>query len=126
MASREIHEFKQREQKRIRDARQCPILVPLACTSRAEDIPRRTNQARTFEGYTLSYRRGCYRKKSPAEREVYRKAVERWKRALASGRLAPRPLRGEVDPKWHSRVEIEHQSYQRLRAYFREIAVRRP
>ena len=44
---------------------------------------------------------------------------------MAGGQVAPRPPRGDVDPKWHSRVEIENQSHQRLCAYFREIAVRR-
>ena len=124
MATKGLHEFKQREGKRIRDARECPILVPLVCTPRTAE-PRRKKQARTFEGYAVSYRRGGYRKKTPGEREAYRDAVEQWKRQTANGHKLPRPPRGEVDPKWHSRVEIESQSYQRCLAFFREIAVRR-
>jgi hypothetical protein len=114
MATQGFHEFKEREAKRIRDARKCPILVPLA-----------NSPAKVFEGYAVSFRRGGYVRKSADERLAYRAAVERWKEARQLGHDIARPERGERDAKWHSVVEIEGRTFHRLRTSFNEIAVHR-
>jgi hypothetical protein len=124
MATKGVHEFKVREEKRIRDARLCPILIPLSGAPRESLHRDAGRQSATFEGYAVSYRRGGYLKKSPAEKLDYRSTRDAWREATARGEEQPRPPRGQPDPKWHSRVEIERRSYQRLRAYFLEMAVR--
>jgi hypothetical protein len=126
MATKGVHEFKEREAKRIRDARQCPILIPRFPPVSVETSRKKTRkQAPAFDGYAVSYRRGGYLRKSPDEKVAYREAMEHWKRQTLLGKRLPRPPRGTPDPKWHSCVEIERQTQLRLRAYFLDIAKRR-
>ena len=128
MATKGLHEFKQREAKRIRDARQpsSPILIPRLVPIPS---PKPTNKKRKernfFDGYAVGYRRGGYLKKSPEERVAYKKAVEDWRKQTRLGKRLPRPPKGTPDPKWHSCVEIERNTLLRLRAYYLEIATRR-
>jgi len=117
---------KEREAKRIRDARVCPMLVPISFAPRAETRREHGNGRKEswFEGYAVSYRRGGYAKKSSEEKREYREQRDAWRESIAAGSDADRPAKGEKDHAWHSRVEIERRSYQRLRAYFLEIALR--
>ena len=121
LATRGLHEFKQREAKRIRDARKCPLLVPRVMASSDSRFPRAPDsgtgrQNRVFDGYAISYRRGGYLRKSPEEKAAYLDAVQHWREQTAIGRKLPKPPKGRPDPNWHSCVEIERQSYLRLRA----------
>ena len=126
MATKGHHEFKHREAKRIRDARTCPILIPQLFGERVErKTGNKRKSQRTFDGYAVSYRRGGYLKKTPQEKAAYRDAMANWERQRAVGKTLPRPLKGTPDARWHSCVEIESQSYRRLRAYFLEIATHR-
>ncbi|MEM7313568.1 MAG: hypothetical protein AAF497_10500 [Planctomycetota bacterium] len=125
MATKGLHEFKEREAKRIRDARQSssPILVPRFAS---EGIGKGERSRRLpFDGYAIGYRRGGYLKKSPEEKAAYKLAMEEWKRATRLGRRLPKPPKGTPDPKWHSCVEIERNTWKRLRSYYLEIATRR-
>ena len=126
LATKGFHEFKDREAKRIRDARHCPILIPrFAPTPIETPNKKRRPKSPTFDGYAVSYRRGGTLKKSPEEKVAYRKAVEQWKHQRLQGKRLPRPARGTPDPKWHSSVEIERNTRTRLQSYFLEIAKRR-
>lgn len=125
MATKGCHEFKRREADRIRDARRCPILIPRMIAPAEGTVAGKRESKCLFDGYAVSYRRGGYLRKTPQERAEYRQAVEEWKRQRALGKRQPRPPRGVRDPKWHSCVEIERQTYLRLRASFLEIATRR-
>jgi hypothetical protein len=126
MATKGWHEFKEREAKRIRDARKYPILIPRVSCGKSADNQRRAMKAnRVFDGYTVSFRRGGYLKKNADEKTAYRNAMEQWKRQARKGVRLPRPPKGTPDPKWHSCVEIESQTLQRLRAYFTDIATHR-
>jgi len=130
LATKGLHEFKTREAKRIRDARQCPILIPHSVPAPSE-LPIRKRrqkchrQAATFEGYAVSYRRGGYLKKTPDEKNAYRAAMEAWRKQALLGKRLPRPSKGTPDPKWHSCVEIERNTLLRLRSYFLDVATRR-
>jgi len=134
MATKGFHEFKDREAKRIRDARQCPILIPRFAPSPTETPSTKSKKSSnkkqrrkppTFDGYAVSYRRGGYLKKTPDEKFAYREAMEHWKQQTLRGKRLPKPPRGTLDPKWHSCVEIERNTRLRLHAYFMEIANRR-
>jgi hypothetical protein len=82
MASKGFHEFKDREAKRIRDARHCPILIPrFAPSSDVDRSKNRCGKSPSFDGYAVSYSRGGYLKKAPEERVAYRVAMEEWKRS---------------------------------------------
>lgn len=126
MATKGFHEFKDRESKRMRDARHCPILIPRFAPSLVKPSSKQhRRQAPTFDGYAVSYRRGGYLKKSPEEKVAYREALQHWKRQTLQGKRLPRPPKGTPDPKWHSCVELETNTHRRLRAYFLEIAKQR-
>ena len=128
MATKGLHEFKEREAKRIRDARQpsSPILIPrIFATPTAKKTGKKRKEQSVFDGYALSYRRGGYLKKSPEEKVAYQKAMEDWKRNTRLGKRLPKPPKGTPDPKWHSCVEIERSTYLRLRTFYLEIATRR-
>ena len=130
MATKGFHQFKDREAKRIRDARQCPILIPRFAPPPIETPSKKPNhkkrrKAPTFDGYAVSYRRGGYLKKTPEEKVAYRQAMEQWKQQTLQGKRLPKPSKGTPDPKWHSCVEIERNTRLRLHAYFMEIANRR-
>jgi hypothetical protein len=126
MASKGFHEFKDREAKRIRDARHCPILIPrLAPSSDVDRSSPRRGKSPSFDGYAVSYSRGGYLKKAPEERVAYRVAMEEWKEKTSRGKKLPKPAKGTPDPKWHSCVEIERNTRLRLRSYFTELATRR-
>lgn len=113
MCSDGLHPFRELERDVIRDARTTPILVPLEARPRSKKKAERG--PKVFEGYAVSYRRGHFAKKTEEEKLWYRAERER----------GERPRRGERDPAWHSRVEIEKRTYRRLRAYFLNIAVQR-
>jgi hypothetical protein len=130
MATKGFHEFKDREAKRIRDARQCPILIPRFAPSPIEtrnkpNHRKRGCKAPTFDGYAVSYSRGGYLKKTPEEKVAYRQAMEQWQQQTLQGKRLPKPPKGTPDPKWHSCVEIERNTRSRLQAYFMEISNRR-
>jgi len=128
MATKGLHEFKEREAKRIRDARQpaTPILIPrLAPMPVLKSKSKNRKERRVFDGYAVSYRRGGYLKKSPVEKAAYKKAMEDWKRQTRLGKRLPKPSKGTPDPKWHSCVEIERSTYLRLRAFYLDMATRR-
>ena len=134
MATKGFHEFKDREAKRIRDARQCPILIPRfapaptetsSTKSRKKGSNKKSRKPPTFDGYAVSYRRGGYLKKTPEEKVAYRQAMELWKQQTLQGKRLSKPSRGTPDLKWHSCVEIERNTRLRLHAYFMEIANRR-
>lgn len=140
MATKGFHEFKDREAKRIRDARQCPILIPRLAPNPIETPSKNTSheklnnkkpnqkkygrKAPTFDGYAVSYRRGGYLKKTPEEKVAYRQAMKQWQQQTLQGNRLPKPPKGTPDPKWHSCVEIERSTHLRLHAYFMEIAKR--
>lgn len=126
LATKGFHEFKEREAKRIRDARKCPILIPRFAPTIDDGISRKSRRkSQMFDGYAVSYRRGGFLKKTQEEKAEYRAAMEEWKRHTQAGKKLPRPAKGTPDPKWHSCVEIEQQTRLRLRAYFLDIATRR-
>ena len=76
MASKGFHEFKDREAKRIRDARHCPILIPrFAPSSDVDRSKNRCGKSPSFDSYAVSYSRGGYLKKAPEERFSYRVAM---------------------------------------------------
>jgi hypothetical protein len=126
IATNGFHEFKDRESKRIRDARNCSILIPrFAPSSSEEPSKKRRRKAPTFDGYAVSYSRGGYLKKTPEAKVAYREAMEEWKRQTLRGKRMPKPPKGTPDPKWHSCVEIERNTQSRLHAYFMDIAKRR-
>ncbi len=126
MATKGFHEFKEREAKRIRDARHFPILIPRFAPSPDERRSRkRHRKVPLFDGYVVSYRRGGYLKKTVEEKVAYRAAMEEWKQETSRGKKLPKPAKGTPDPKWHSCVEIERNTRLRLRSYFLELATRR-
>jgi hypothetical protein len=80
LATHGLHPFYEHEAKAIRDVRRVPI---------------------KFEGYSIAYKQGGYKRKAfPGER----------------------PMR---DDKWHARVQIGRGTYSELKAYFLEMASRR-
>lgn len=113
MCSQGLHEFRQREAEVIRDARKVPILIPK--TARVRSKKGQAKKSPPFEGYAVSYRRGNWLRKSEEDKELYRELRIR----------GERPPRGVQDRGWHSRVEIEKRTFQRLRAYFLNIAPHR-
>jgi len=126
MATKGFHEFKDREAKRIRDARKYPILIPRFTPSPGETPSKKyRRKAATFDSYAVSYRRGGYLKKTPEEKVAYRQATEEWKRQALLGKRLPKPAKGTPDLKWHSCVELERHTRLRVRSYFMEMATRR-
>ena len=126
LSTKGFHEFKDREHKRIRNARNCPILIPrFVPPPDGIRSKNRRSQAPTFDGYAMSYSRGGYLRKTPEQKDAYREAMEKWRRQTMRGKRLPKPAKGTPDPKWHSCVEIERNTRLRLHAYFMEIAKRR-
>ncbi|WP_148075899.1 hypothetical protein [Bythopirellula goksoeyrii] len=113
MCSQGLHEFRQREEDLIRDARKVPILIPKVARLRRKK--KKHADSRLFEGYAVSYRRGHWARKSEEDKTLYKELRGR----------GERPARGERDHAWRSRVEIEKRTYRRLRAYFLNIAPHR-
>jgi hypothetical protein len=70
-----------------------------------------------FEGYSISFRRGRYERKTQEERAAYTEALDHWKHQAALGKRLPRPAKGAPDPKSHPHVAIETSSLRRLEAY---------
>lgn len=154
LATKGQHFFKLRERDRIRCLRKdrragtrsnmgrvehidlafpyAPLLIPLDVPPRRKGNEKRVNQHRrashigAFEGYSISFRRGRFQRKTHEERETYRQQLADWKRNTALGKKLPKPDKGERDPKWRTHTEIEARSLKRLEAYFLEKATRRP
>jgi hypothetical protein len=127
MATKGRHAFKVMEHGKLRDIRKSPLLVPIEAAPRVCSGKKRNRSRRSyFDGYAISYRRGRYQRKTAAEREAYRRAMEEWQRETLDGKRVPRPRRGERDPKWHANVAIEKGSFRRLQAYFNNGSVHWP
>ena len=129
MATKGWHHFKDRESKRIRDARTCPILIPREVRPCQDNADRRTAKQHrpnlTFDGHAVSYQRGGNLRKTAKEKVAYKEAITEWKKQTSLGRRLPKPAIGTRDQKWHSCVEIERHTFRRLRAYFLDIATNR-
>lgn len=80
LATHGLHLFYEHESEAIRDVRRVPI---------------------KFEGYSIAYKRGGYKRKATCGEQ---------------------PVR---DDKWHARVQIGRETYCELKAYFLEMARRR-
>ena len=96
MATKGFHEFKDREAKRIRDARRCPILIPRLAPLLEDGERNRKPRCKTpsFDGYAVSYSRGGCLKKTPEEKVAYRNAMDEWKTQALRGKRLPKPPRG--------------------------------
>jgi hypothetical protein len=119
IATKGRHAFKVMEQENLRDIRETPLHVPIAMARHA--VPRKKKrkkpQVPVFEGYSISFRRGRYRRKTQDERAAYTEALAHWTQQAALGKRLPKPAKGSPDPKSHPHVAIETSSLRRLEAY---------
>ena len=128
MATEGQHRFKEREGKRLRDVRTTPLFVPIQMgplwAGKRKKQKKHRDDPRIAEGYSISYQRGRYERKSSEERAQYRKDWEHWKSLRLQGKRLPKPPKGKVNLKWHPTVAIEEQSAKRLRDYFMTYATK--
>lgn len=104
-----------------------PLLVPLDVPARPKSRKKnkkKKSQAAVFEGYSISYRLGQYRRKTAEDRQAYKEALRIWQEKTKQGVQVPRPPRGEREQRWATHTEIEEKSLYRLESYFLEHAWR--
>ena len=141
LATKGEHLFYEREGERVRSCVRNPhraekypfssILVPANLTPRSLGRGKlwqdKIQSEKVFQGYSIARVRGCFKRKSKADREAYRQAVSDWQRRTANGEKLPkpRPGHGERDQRFRSVVELEKRTEKRLRDAFVSIALKR-
>jgi hypothetical protein len=128
LATKGRHAFKVMEQENVRDIREAPLHVPITMAPHLgrRKKNRKKPQVPVFEGYSISFRRGRYQRKTQEERAAYAEALAHWKHQAALGKRLPQPAKGTPDPRSHPHVAMETSSFRRLEAYLLSRATHWP